>query len=47
MRRSGTLLPDGQLLPVVREAHWFEWNARIAIHQVYKVVVPMSDGWLL
>lgn len=47
MRRSGTLLPDGQLLPVVWEAHWFEWNTRIAIHQVYKVLAPMNDAQLL
>ena len=47
MRRSVTSLPYGQLLPVVREAHWFEWNARIAVHQVYEVCTPMSDAQLL
>lgn len=47
MRRSVTLSPDGQLLPVVWEAHLLEWNTRIAVHQVYEVCAPMGDAQLL
>lgn len=41
------LLPDGQCLPVVREAHVFQRDAGVTVHQSHEVVAPVGDAQLV